>query len=191
VFNYGETKKLKAEQGRIEGRIDQLTATALDQNKRLREIEQTYASAETLRWAVAEITKLEKRLKTLETSTQPPAGLEPIKHGGPRFKGQRVPGGWRDHILAALAQAGRPMTAGEIGRAIGAKSSHRERLRRMDAEGLVVRMAYGLYALPREACSVRGVPIEIASSYGGHTSRYVEAATLKPARSVGQANGRG
>jgi hypothetical protein len=216
MFAYVETKKLREEQYRIEGRIDQLVASAIDQNTRLREVEKTYGSAETLRWAVGEITKLEKRIKAieslnvqldnaaerwgagtvenlqkrikaLETSTKAPAGLEPVevKRGGARFKGQRVPGSLRDRILKLLAGTGRPMHVKEIGQSVGS-DSHRQALRLMANEGVVQRVSLGVYALP-------------VSTYGGHTSRYVEAAsrgrcveaaTLQCARSVGQ-NGRG
>jgi hypothetical protein len=178
MFTYGETKKLKEEQYRIEGRIDQLVAATIDQSTRLREVERTYASAETLCWAMGEITKLEKRIKSLETSTKAPAGLEPVevKRGGARFKGQRVPGSLRDRILKLLAGTGRPMHVKEIGQAVGS-DSHRQALRLMANEGAVQRVSLGVYALP-------------VSTYGGHTSRYVEAATLQCARSVGQ-NGRG
>jgi hypothetical protein len=206
VFAYGETKKLREEQYRIEGRIDQLVAATIDQSTRLREVERTYGSAETLRWAVGEITKLEKRMdklasreaaiddaakrwgagtienlqkriKTLEDRTQPPAGLEPVKAGGRRIKGQRVPGGIPDRILDALKSAGRPMTAQEIAAAVGTHNGHWWQLRRMDERGEITRLAKGLYALPQD-------------TYGGHASRYVEAATLQCARSAGQ-NGRG
>lgn len=171
MFNYGETKKLKQITDRLEEVITDHAAVIIDQGKRLNEIQQAYASAATLRWAVGEIDRLEKRVKALEASTKPPAGLEPVKKQGGGSVAQRV--------LKALQEAGRPMRTKDIGEAVGTSSSHREALSSMAEKGQVVRLAYGHYVLPQ-------------AGYGGHASRYVEAATLQAARSVGQGqNGRG
>lgn len=172
MFNYGETKKLKQTTDRLDRQQQSFDTCLLGMHKRVTDLEKNSAAAETVRWAVAEIGKLEQRVKGLETSTKPPMGLEPLQHGGPRFKGKAVPTSAAERIIRYLEGRG-PVSyvaiAGDLG--INPNTVATALMRAVRA-GKVSRVSLGCYALPQ-------------STYGGHASRYLE-----PARSIGQ-NGRG
>lgn len=175
MFNYNPYKTIKNLIDALDARLQQSENGLMGLAQRLAEVERTAASSETLRWAVAEIARLEKRIKELEARTTPPAGLEFAGHGGSRLKGQRVPGSVPSRIKALLQQQNRPMSHCDIVAAIPGSSTP-SGIKRLADAGEIQRVGHGLYALP-------DAPI---STYGGHTSRYVEAATQKAARSVNQ-----
>jgi hypothetical protein len=124
-------------------------------NGRLTELEKNSASAETVRWCVAELTALQKRVESLEKRTAPPAGVE-------------LPGayGVEDGIKATLRAASGPLTVPEIQKGCSARyKTVSARLSEMARRGEVVRVRHGLYTLPSPPpFDVRS----LAARNGGH-----------------------
>lgn len=118
----------------------------ITQAKRIGVLEKETASAETVRWCVAEITRLEERLNALTKRTAAPLGMDGLTNA------ERV-------IREALLTARSPMTCPEVTAITGipykSVSAH---LSRMARAGVIDRVKRGSYAL---------------QGYGDHPSRII------------------